>query len=67
MLGLEVYILEENLIIILNLLDFANILEEVCIETVESGIMTKDLAILINAKQKWLNTQDFLNIIDKKI
>ena len=35
----------------------------VCIKTVESGEMTKDLAILINKDQKWLNTQDFLSAI----
>ena len=38
-------------------------LEEKCIKTVESGEMTKDLAILINKDQKWLNTQDFLSAI----
>ena len=38
-------------------------LEETCIKTVESGEMTKDLAILINKDQKWLNTQDFLSAI----
>jgi len=49
------------------LIHFANTLEKVCVETVESGEMTKDLAILINRNQKWLNTQDFLNIIQKKL
>jgi len=38
-------------------------LEKTCIETVESGAMTKDLAILINKDQNWLNTQDFLSAI----
>ena len=45
------------------LLIFCNLLENVCIETVESGKMTKDLAILISQNQKWLNTQDFLNTL----
>ena len=43
------------------LLDFAEKLEQTCIETVESGKMTKDLAILIGPKQQSLNTQNFLN------
>ena len=54
-----------------NLMNFSNKLEETCIETVESGKMTKDLAILISENQKWLNTQDFLNTLkdnlEKKI
>ena len=45
------------------LINFAKKLEETCIKTVESGVMTKDLAILINKDQKWLNTQDFLSAI----
>jgi len=49
------------------LIHFADTLEKVCVETVESGEMTKDLAILIDKKQKWLNTQDFLNILQKKL
>tara|TARA_B110000116_G_C16779029_1_gene557307 strand:+ start:798 stop:2012 length:1215 start_codon:yes stop_codon:yes gene_type:complete len=43
--------------------NFANILENVCIETVEEGKMTKDLATLIGPYQKWLNTEDFLNAL----
>ena len=46
-----------------NLINFSKKLEETCIETVESGKMTKDLAILISENQKWLNTQDFLNTL----
>ncbi len=46
-----------------DLMNFSKKLEETCIETVESGKMTKDLAILINQNQIWLNTQDFLNTI----
>ncbi|MGA9866543.1 MAG: NADP-dependent isocitrate dehydrogenase [Acetobacteraceae bacterium] len=46
---------------------FADTLERVCIETVESGSMTKDLAVLIGTKQKWLNTQAFLAKIDENL
>jgi isocitrate dehydrogenase len=47
--------------------DFADTLERVCVETVESGFMTKDLAVLIGPDQKWLNTQDFLVKIDDNL
>jgi len=43
---------------------FAKTLEKVCIETVENGFMTKDLAILIGPSTKYLNTNQFLNEID---
>lgn len=43
---------------------FAEILEKVCIETVESGHMTRDLALLIGKEQRYLATEDFLNKID---
>ncbi|HEY1588376.1 MAG TPA: NADP-dependent isocitrate dehydrogenase, partial [Rhodanobacter sp.] len=43
---------------------FAAILEKVCVQTVESGAMTKDLAILIGPKQPWLSTTKFLDAID---
>ncbi len=43
---------------------FAETLERVCVETVESGFMTKDLALLVGPKQAYLNTQDFLAKID---
>ena len=46
---------------------FAETLERVCIETVESGKMTKDLAILIGPDQGWLTTQDFLAAIDANL
>jgi len=46
-----------------DLIDFANKLEDTCVNTVQSGKMTKDLAILINPEQKWLNTQDFLETL----
>ena len=43
---------------------FAKNLERVCIETVESGYMTKDLALLVGSNQPWLTTTQFLNKID---
>ena len=47
--------------------NFAETLERVCIETVESGSMTKDLAVLIGPDQPWLNTQAFLARIDENL
>ena len=49
------------------LTQFADTLERVCIQTVESGFMTKDLAILISRDQPYLNTQDFLSKIDDNL
>ncbi|MGH7212719.1 MAG: NADP-dependent isocitrate dehydrogenase, partial [Acetobacteraceae bacterium] len=46
---------------------FAETLERVCVQTVESGHMTKDLAVLVGREQKWLNTQDFLGKIDENL
>ena len=46
---------------------FANALEEVCIETVENGEMTKDLAILIDKNSKFLTTNQFLEALDKNL
>src|SRR5215475_7252491 len=46
------------------LIDFAAKLEAACIEVVEAGQMTKDLAILIDAKAPYLNTEEFLDAID---
>jgi isocitrate dehydrogenase len=46
---------------------FAETLEKVCIDTVESGHMTKDLAILIGKDQPWLNTQAFLAKLDENL
>ncbi|MBP6633585.1 MAG: NADP-dependent isocitrate dehydrogenase [Kofleriaceae bacterium] len=43
---------------------FADTLEKVCVETVESGKMTKDLAVLIRADHPWLTTEQFLDAID---
>ncbi len=39
---------------------FADTLERICVETVEAGFMTKDLALLVGAEQKWLSTTGFL-------
>jgi isocitrate dehydrogenase len=47
--------------------EFAQTLERVCVETVESGKMTKDLALLIGPDQEWLNTQEFLAAIDENL
>jgi isocitrate dehydrogenase len=46
---------------------FSQTLEAVCIQTVESGKMTKDLALLIGPDAPWLNTQDFLAAIDENL
>jgi isocitrate dehydrogenase len=49
------------------LVRFANQLEEVCVETVESGAMTKDLAILIGPDQPWMTTDQFLAKLDENM
>ena len=46
---------------------FADTLERVCIETVESGDMTKDLALLVGPDQEYLTTQEFLAAIDERL
>jgi isocitrate dehydrogenase len=46
---------------------FAATLEQVCIETVESGKMTKDLALLVGPDQQFLTTQEFLAAIDERL
>ncbi|MDC0418133.1 NADP-dependent isocitrate dehydrogenase [Pelagibacteraceae bacterium] len=46
------------------LIKFSETLESVCVETVESGSMTKDLAILINKSAKYLTTNEFLEAIN---
>ena len=45
--------------------DFSKALESVCIETVESGYMTKDLALLVSQDQPWMTTTQFLDKIDE--
>jgi isocitrate dehydrogenase len=47
--------------------EFATALERVTVETVESGFMTKDLALLVGADQKWLSTTGFLDKIDENL
>jgi isocitrate dehydrogenase len=46
---------------------FASTLEKVCVDTVESGFMTKDLALLAGPDQKWLSTTGFLDKIDENL
>ncbi len=47
--------------------EFAETLERVVVETVESGHMTKDLALLVGPDQKWLTTQGFLDKVDENL
>lgn len=49
------------------LMNFAETLEKVIIDTVESGFMTKDLALLVGPNQKWLTTMGFLEKIDENL
>ncbi|WP_020177617.1 NADP-dependent isocitrate dehydrogenase [Methylopila sp. M107] len=46
---------------------FAETLEKVCVDTVESGFMTKDLALLVGDTQKWLTTEGFLDKVDANL
>jgi len=46
---------------------FADSLEKVCVDTVEAGYMTKDLALLVSADQKWLSTTGFLDKVDENL
>ena len=46
---------------------FALTLEKVCVDTVEAGYMTKDLALLVGPEQKWLSTTGFLDKIDSSL
>ena len=47
--------------------EHAEAVEEVCVETVESGFMTKDLAILVGPEQGWMTTQRFLAKLDENL
>ena len=47
--------------------EFAKTLERVCVETVEGGQMTKDLALLVGPDQQWLTTQEFLAALDENL
>jgi isocitrate dehydrogenase len=49
------------------LAQFANTLEKVCVDTVEAGFMTKDLALLVGPDQKWLSTTGFLDKVDENL
>ena len=49
------------------LIKFAKSLEEVCIESVEKGDMTKDLAILIGKDSKYLTTNQFLEVLNQNL
>jgi isocitrate dehydrogenase len=46
---------------------FATTLEKVCVDTVESGFMTKDLALLVGAEQRWLSTTGFLDKVSDNL
>jgi isocitrate dehydrogenase len=46
---------------------FALTLEKVCVDTVEAGFMTKDLALLVGDKQRWLSTTGFLDKVDENL
>ncbi|MEE8559975.1 MAG: NADP-dependent isocitrate dehydrogenase [Alphaproteobacteria bacterium] len=46
---------------------FAKTLEKVCVETVEAGSMTKDLALLIGAEQSWLTTTAFFDVLEENL
>jgi len=46
---------------------FSLTLEKVCVDTVESGFMTKDLALLVGPDQKWLSTTGFLDKVDESL
>jgi isocitrate dehydrogenase len=46
---------------------FSSTLEKVCVDTVEAGFMTKDLALLIGPDQKWLTTTGFLDKVDENL
>jgi isocitrate dehydrogenase len=47
--------------------EFAETLERVCVETVEAGKMTKDLALLVGGDQDFLTTEEFLDAIDERL
>ena len=49
------------------LINFSSTLEKVCIDTVEGGLMTKDLAILIGPSNKYMTTNQFLDELDGKL
>jgi isocitrate dehydrogenase len=50
-----------------DVVEFAQALERVCVETVEAGKMTKDLALLVGPDQAWLTTEEFLAALDENL
>jgi isocitrate dehydrogenase len=50
-----------------DVIKFANTLEQVCIDSVEAGFVTKDLALLIGPDQSWMTTQTFLAKLDERL
>ena len=46
---------------------FSSVWEKVTVDTVESGDMTKDLALLVGAEQKWLTTEGFLDKVSDNL
>lgn len=50
-----------------DVVNFAETLERVCIEAVEAGFMTKDLALLVGPEQSWMTTQTFLDKLDQRL
>ncbi len=49
------------------MIEFAQQLEDVVIKTVESGQMTKDLALLVGPEQGWQTTEEFLGTLDENL
>ncbi len=49
------------------LIEFANKVERVCVDTVEGGQMTKDLSLLIGPEEPWLTTEQFLEALDSRL
>ena len=50
-----------------DLLKFSDNLENICIDTIDNGFMTKDLALMCGPEQKWITTNEFFDIIKNKI
>ena len=51
----------------IKLQEFAKKIEKACVETVVSGMMTKDLALLVGKNAKWLNTKEFIKKVKEKM
>jgi len=50
-----------------DLINFSNLLEKICVDVVEKGSMTKDLAILLGPKNKYLTTNEFLEVLKNNL